>query len=149
MNSSSVLRVGVQETCLKIRPVHGYRSRTFSSTLIRRATSYTADGLVASTPHFRRRALRSRSTRAEATPLETPSAKANSLRVMVAKASSPVQLHGFAILIFSYVISYDGTMAGSITSMLRKRLKPNKALDAQPGQASWSLPDFTVAGNML
>jgi hypothetical protein len=47
------------------------------------------------------------------------------------------------------VASYDGTLAGSINSMLRKRSQSNKALYAQLGQASWSLPGLLVAGNML
>jgi hypothetical protein len=51
--------------------------------------------------------------------------------------------------IIQHVVSYDKTLARSIRSMLRKRSKPDKALDAQLGQASWSLPGLVVGGNML
>jgi hypothetical protein len=40
-------------------------------------------------------------------------------------------------------------LAGRLNSMLRKRSKSDKALDAQLGQASWSLPGLMVADNML
>jgi hypothetical protein len=58
---------------------------------------------------------------------------------MQSKQRNPVQ----------HVASYDETLAGSINLMLRERVKPDKALDAQLGQASWSLSGLMVGDNML